>query len=84
MIKIEIWKDLVGYEGLYQISSEGRVRKLTRRVVGHCVLRGDLYLTYPRLVKVVDWKVWLRKDGVQKFVSIKKIFLKMFGNVDRE
>ena len=26
----ETWKDIVGYEGLYQISSEGRVKRLPR------------------------------------------------------
>ena len=26
----EIWKDIVGYEGLYQVSSLGRVRSLDR------------------------------------------------------
>jgi hypothetical protein len=25
---MEIWKDIEGYEGLYQVSNEGRVRSL--------------------------------------------------------
>lgn len=29
----EIWKDIIGYEGLYQVSSLGRVRSLDRYVV---------------------------------------------------
>ena len=29
----EIWKDIEGYEGLYQISSQGRVRSLDRTIV---------------------------------------------------
>jgi hypothetical protein len=29
---IEIWKDVVGYEGYYQVSSAGRVRAVDRRV----------------------------------------------------
>ena len=28
----EIWKDIPGYEGKYQASSEGRIRSLTRKV----------------------------------------------------
>lgn len=28
----EIWKDIKGYEGLYQISSFGRVKSLERKV----------------------------------------------------
>jgi len=30
---IEIWKDVVGYEGLYQVSNLGRVKSLERTVV---------------------------------------------------
>lgn len=30
MMKMEIWKDVVGFEGLYQVSSIGRVRSLDR------------------------------------------------------
>ena len=29
---MEIWKEIKGYEGLYEVSSEGRVRSLDRRV----------------------------------------------------
>lgn len=28
----EIWKDVVGYEGLYQVSDQGRVKSLERKV----------------------------------------------------
>lgn len=28
----EIWKDVIGYEGLYQISNLGRIKSLTRKV----------------------------------------------------
>jgi len=28
--KKEVWKDVVGYEGLYQVSNLGRVRSLER------------------------------------------------------
>lgn len=34
MNQIEIWKDIKGYEGLYQVSSIGRVRSLDRVVDG--------------------------------------------------
>ena len=30
---MEIWKEIKGYEGLYEVSSEGRVRSLDRWVV---------------------------------------------------
>lgn len=28
---MEVWKDVVGYEGLYQVSSQGRVKSLDRK-----------------------------------------------------
>lgn len=30
----EVWKDVVGFEGAYQVSDLGRVRSLTRTIVG--------------------------------------------------
>lgn len=35
MISEEIWKDIIGYEGLYQISNLSSVRSINRVVVGH-------------------------------------------------
>ena len=36
---IEIWKDIEGYEGLYQVSSLGRVRSLPRKGTSGKILR---------------------------------------------
>ena len=30
MVNSEIWKPIVGYEGLYEVSNKGRVRSLPR------------------------------------------------------
>lgn len=30
---VEIWRDVVGYEGLYQVSSMGRVKSLSREMI---------------------------------------------------
>ena len=32
---MEIWKDIKGYEGLYQVSNQGRVKSLARYVQNH-------------------------------------------------
>lgn len=32
-MKEEIWKDVVGYEGLYEVSNMGKVRSISRKVV---------------------------------------------------
>ena len=31
----EVWKDIPGYEGLYQVSNMGRVKGLPRKVNNH-------------------------------------------------
>ena len=38
MIKadFELWKDIKGFEGLYQVSTWARVRSLDRYVTGNC------------------------------------------------
>lgn len=37
----EAWKDVPGYEGLYQVSSAGRVKSLTKGVIMSCYISGD-------------------------------------------
>jgi len=38
----EVWKDVVGYEGFYQVSNLGRVKGLARLIknTGHCAKLG--------------------------------------------
>lgn len=42
MVVLEIWKDIIGYEGFYQISNLGNVRSLDREVKGGRHLKGKL------------------------------------------
>lgn len=42
----EVWKDIVGYEGLYQISNLGRVKSLKRYVNHPLVLPNLSYLNH--------------------------------------
>lgn len=37
MSNIEIWKDIEGYEGLYQVSNKSRIKSLKRSII----LKGD-------------------------------------------
>lgn len=53
--EIEIWKDIVGYEGLYQISNLGRVKSL-KRYVPH--FKGGLKVV-PERIKTIFYQ----KDG---------------------
>ena len=49
-IKIEIWKDIIGYEGYYQISNLGNVKSLNRIVKNKNGYRN----TGERLLKIVS------------------------------
>jgi hypothetical protein len=64
----EIWKDIIGYEGHYQISNRGRVKSLARKdasqhTLKECILKPNLNkLGYPL--------VSLCKDGQPKTYKI--------------
>jgi len=49
---MERWKDVIGYEGCYQVSNEGRVRSIDRLVRHHRGgvrrMKGRLLSTHPR------------------------------------
>jgi len=58
---MEIWKDIDGYSGIYQVSNLGRVRSTDRYVIANCnggikLLKGKLF--HPTLRKPKG-----RKDG---------------------
>ena len=45
----EVWKDIEGYEGIYQVSNLGRVRSLDRLVPAACALsKGNKVVNYLR------------------------------------
>lgn len=67
----EIWKDIKGYDGLYQISNLGRVKSL---------LRKDIYgrIIPEKILKQSENKcgylrVHLYKDGISKFIFVHKL-----------
>lgn len=57
---MEVWKDVVGYEGLYEVSNLGRIRRNGRIKKPHVDHGG--YLT-----------VWLSKHSVQKCLKVHRI-----------
>lgn len=60
----EVWKPVVGYEGLYEVSSEGRVKSLARVVKGGRGMRNI----------IVDSKILKQsgKEGGYRLVSLSK------------
>lgn len=59
---MEIWKDIKGFEGLYQISSEGRVKSLPKKS-GSCYRGERILKTETRLTKDGYCRANLQKDG---------------------
>lgn len=70
----EIWKDIIGYEGLYQISNMGRVKALSVRK-----LRGIYYHTQPEKIMKLNtsgkryYNVQLSRDNINKYYSVHRL-----------
>lgn len=75
----EIWKDVVGYEGLYQISNLGRVKSLARKIdhVKYIEDRGDVIMT-PFLNKNGYFTVMLHKNRKKKQHRIHQMVARAF------
>lgn len=79
---MEVWKDIKGYEGLYQVSILGRVKTLPR-VSGS----GKGYLRKEKIIK--GEQIWsgyihvrLYKDGKYKRIGLHRLVLETFSPVD--
>lgn len=74
-----IWKDIEGYEGLYQVGSNGLVKSLERVVTNK---RGE-YLVSEKLLKIHPnplgyMRVGLFKDGKRKYHGLHRLVAKAF------
>lgn len=72
----EEWKDIEGYEGLYQISNKGRVKSL----VGW---NGHKYISREKILKPSKtstgyWKVDLHKNGKKKSLKLHRVIASAF------
>jgi hypothetical protein len=80
----EKWKDIKGYEGLYQISNLGRVKRLKRkfqtynhltkryntRIIDEKILKGTINKGYNRIC--------LTKDGIEKNHFVHRLVIENF------
>ena len=77
---MEEWKDIKGYEGLYQISNEGRVKSLQREIVykdgRKKVLEEKILHNF--LSDLGYYHVMLSKDGVSKRYKVHRLVAKAF------
>lgn len=80
----EIWKDIKGYEGIYQISSKGRVKALKKRVCK--IIKGkECYSLYKeKILKISNHnkngylKINLSNNNIQKTYQIHRLVAKEF------
>lgn len=74
---IEIWKDVLGYEGYYQISNLGNIRGIDRKAkskisrTGFRIVKGKIISTH--INKYGYLSVRLRKNGLTKAFTIHRL-----------
>jgi len=79
--KKEVWKDIVGYVGLYKVSSKGRVRSVERYLIYR---PGEYRLLTGRILKLNRntcgyFQVRLYLNGKHKTVTVHRLVLTTFG-----
>lgn len=76
---MEEWKDIEGYEGLYQVSNQGRVKSLERGILNN----GGIQYKEDTILMTSKHEsghlcVGLSKDGVEKLYYIHRLVAKSF------
>lgn len=75
----EIWKDIKGYEGLYQVSNFGRVKSLERRCKAKWYTRRVPEKIYAQALDNYGYPiVSLHKNGIRKTFTIHKLVANAF------
>jgi hypothetical protein len=77
---MEVWKDVIGYEGLYQVSNLGRIKTLGR-------VTGDGRVYKPKVMSPGTnatgyLYIELRKNGVRKTHRLHRLILQAFDPVE--
>lgn len=71
---VEIWKDVKGFEGLYQVSSLGQVKSLNYR--GQKGVEHILSIVYTSRNKLA--KICLYRDGVMHYILVNRLVAETF------
>lgn len=78
-MEVEIWKDIVDYENLYQVSSIGRIKSLRRK---EKIKNGYRTIRERILKPAKDKKGYLRvvlcKEGIQKTMKVHRLVCEAF------
>ena len=78
----EIWKDIEGYEGYYQVSNLGRVKSL-ERTINHKTCYGGLYHIKERILKLKIekdgyFRIGLKKGKIKKYYRVNRLVAQAF------
>lgn len=71
MLDDEVWRDIIGYEGFYQISNKCRIRSL------YNYKRDGTNILKPK-IKRGYYQIGLRKDGVRKWYQVHRLLAQAF------
>lgn len=79
----EIWKDIEGFDGIYQVSNQGRVKRLPKEIVRTNGWGKSYKQTFPeKIIKPYIsnnlWFIQLYRDGQKKGVSISRLVANAF------
>lgn len=83
-LSMEIWRDIKGYDGLYQVSNEGRVKSLERDIVvsnklfGYQIRHLNEKTVKPKINSNDRFQVRLCKNGIKKQKQIHIIVAEAF------
>lgn len=78
----EVWQDIVGWEGIYQVSNHGRIKCLAREIVRERPYRSVLRVP-ERIKELADNGngyrfVHLKRDGIRVKVFVHRLVAKHF------
>lgn len=75
---MEIWRDIRGYEGLYQVSNLGQVRSFDREILH----RGSISLIKGKLLKAGIsrnyYQVVLSKNSIRQSIRVHRLVVEAF------
>lgn len=75
----EIWKDVIGYEGLYRVSNLGRVKSVLRKVKnGSIIRRVNEKIMTPVFTRGGYLRVTLKNQGKEKTKTIHRLVAESF------